>query len=202
MMAGLQVQGLKFLENGPYSMSVQAGECVGLTGPSGIGKSQFFRAIVDLIPHEGQITLDEVDYQTIAPWEWRKRVSMLPAESSWWFDRVGDHFPDELEDVFVDWLKELSFPKDIMEWRVSRMSTGEKQRLSFLRTMTNRPSILLLDEPTSALDRYHSSQLEQILSEIQKRQQVGLVWISHDFEQLKRVSDRIYKMDKSTLHSF
>ncbi len=199
MKSGLQIQDVRFLDNGPYSLTVTPGECVGLTGQSGIGKTQFLRAIVDLLPHEGKITLDGVSYQTVVPYQWRKQVSMLPAESRWWFDRVGDHFPDEADDDFYLWLKELSFTKDSMNWRVSRLSTGEKQRFSFLRTMTNRPSFLLLDEPTSALDRHHTTQLEAILADIRSSRQVGLIWISHDLEQLEHVCDRVFRLEKNGL---
>jgi len=196
---GLQIQEVRFLENGPYSLTVTQGECVGLTGESGIGKTQFLRAIVDLLPHEGEITLNGVSYQTVVPYQWRKQVSMLPAESRWWFDRVGDHFPDGADDDFNCWLKELSFTKDSMNWRVSRLSTGEKQRFSFLRTMINHPSFLLLDEPTSALDRHHTAQLETILADIRSSRQVGMIWISHDLEQLERVSDRVLRLEKNGL---
>lgn len=199
MELGLQIQDLKFLENGPYSLTVAPGECVGLTGQSGIGKTQFFRAIVDLLPHEGQITLDGVPCQTVVPYLWRKQVSMLPAESRWWFDHVRDHFPNSLDEDFNRWLKELSFTQDSMNWRVSRLSTGEKQRLSFLRTMTNQPSFLLLDEPTSALDRHHTAQLEIILADIRRSRRLGMIWISHDLEQLERVSDRIFRLEKDGL---
>jgi len=200
MAIGLTIQELCFLDNGPYSLSITPGECVGLTGISGVGKTQFLRAVADIIPHQGSLALDGVECNSIAPYEWRKQLSMLPAESRWWYDIVRQHFPEDyMQEFGFKWLKVLGFPDDVMEWQISRLSTGEKQRLSLLRAMINQPRMLLLDEPTSSLDHYHTTELEKFLFQCRQQQQIGLIWISHDLEQLRRVSDRIYSLEKNEL---
>lgn len=200
MAASLFVRDLCFLENGPYSLSVGSGECVGMTGPSGVGKTQFLKAIVDIIPHSGELSLDGIDCNEMSAPEWRKRLSLIPSESRWWYDRVSDHFPiDFLETAQAQWFHKLGFTDDTINWQVSRLSTGEKQRLSFVRAMINEPSLLLLDEPTSSLDHHHTTKLENLLCELCSRQQLGLLWVSHDIAQLQRVCDRIYKVEKKTL---
>jgi ABC-type iron transport system FetAB ATPase subunit len=47
---------------------------------------------------------------------------------------------------------DVGLPGDCMDWQVARLSTGEKQRLGFLRALEDSPQVLLLDEPTAALD--------------------------------------------------
>jgi len=203
MTDGLDVRDLAFLENGPYSLILAPGECVGLTGPSGIGKTQFLRAVVDIIPHEGEICLNGRKCSGTPPCEWRKKVSLVPSESRWWYDDVGKHFPGNyLDSPQAEWMRQLGFTDDVMNWRVSRLSTGEKQRLAFLRAMINNPQILLLDEPTSALDRHYSTQLEKLLLDLRRQQRIGLIWVSHDIDQLQRVCDRIYRLEKYDLQKF
>jgi len=89
----LRVDDLRFLTNGPYSFAMKNGECVGLSGKSGIGKTQLLRAITDLIPHTGEVMLDGVSSTSFSAPLWRSTVTMIPAESLWWYDVVGDHLP-------------------------------------------------------------------------------------------------------------
>ena len=200
MISGLTINELCFLQNGPYSLVIEAGGCIGLTGMSGVGKTQFLRAVADIIPHSGRFVLDGVNCGEMSACEWRRRVSLFPAESRWWYDLVGDHFPQDYgARLRGDWLAELGFTDDVMGWRVSRLSTGEKQRLAFMRSMINQPSVLLLDEPTSALDKHYSMKLEKIILDLRQQHHVGVVWISHDQEQLQRVGDRIYRFEKQGL---
>ncbi|MFV0435944.1 MAG: ATP-binding cassette domain-containing protein [Desulfopila sp.] len=84
--------GLAFLDHGPYSLDVARGECIGLSGRSGIGKTQLLRAIADLIPHSGTVRLDGVSAEEMEPPSWRCQVGMVPADSVWWHDLVGSHF--------------------------------------------------------------------------------------------------------------
>ena len=197
---GLVVKGLTFLDNGPYAFSVSAGECVGLSGQSGIGKSQLLKALVDLIPHSGEVSLDGVVCSDIPAPEWRKKVSLVPAESYWWYDRVEQHFPN-LQHRFLDgnWLDELGFPAEVVSWQVSRLSTGERQRLALLRALVNEPRVLLLDEPTSGLDPFFTARFEGILHQYQQQTRCAILWVTHDREQLQRVAERAYLVEKNGL---
>ena len=79
------------------SFEVPAGAVATLGGPSGSGKSRLLRAIADVEPHGGDIYWRGANQSECLPPEWRQRVMMVPAESHWWFDRVGDHFPEGVE---------------------------------------------------------------------------------------------------------
>jgi ABC-type multidrug transport system ATPase subunit len=199
----LVVDALSFLENGPYSFSVGEGECIGLSGQSGIGKSQLLKSIVDLIPHSGEVYLDGVACSDIPAPKWRKQVALVPAESYWWYDRVEQHFPDPRH-LFLScgWLEQLGFPLDVTTWQVSRLSTGERQRLALLRALVNEPRVLLLDEPTSGLDPVYTARFEKILLEYQQQKGSAFVWVTHDREQLQRVAGQAYLVEKNGLQKF
>ena len=92
-MPSLRVDRLETGLIGPLSFEVAEGECVALMGASGAGKSLLLRAIVDLDPSKGTVTFGGLDRCSVAASDWRKLVALVPAESGWWSDRVGDHFP-------------------------------------------------------------------------------------------------------------
>ena len=175
----------------PTSFTVPAAECVCLTGPSGAGKSMLLRAIADLIPHRGDAHLDARECSQMKPSQWRKQVGYLPAESHWWSERVGDHFIDSDPDEF----RQLGFQPQVLDWQVSRLSTGEKQRLALLRLLANQPLALLLDEPTASLDTANVGNTEMLIREYRQQHQAPVIWVSHDMAQIRRVSDRVLRLD-------
>ena len=90
----LIVNGLRTKAGGPADFSLRGGEIIAVRGPSGSGKSLMLRAIADLDPAEGEVSLDGTKRARIPAPEWRRRVAFVPAESGWWDDRVREHFPD------------------------------------------------------------------------------------------------------------
>jgi ABC-type iron transport system FetAB ATPase subunit len=191
----LHIKSLRFVNRGPFDLSIEAGECVCLTGPSGIGKTLLLRSIADLDCHEGQVFLDDVACRSIEAPTWRQRVGMLPAESQWWFDTVGEHFSD----VNEAWLERLGFKKETLNWTVSRLSTGERQRLALLRLLGNHPQALLLDEPTASLDVDNVSEVENIINEYRRDHDAPVLWVTHDPNQAKRVADRHLEISSKNL---
>ena len=87
-----QVRDLRTSILKPASFSLSAGEALAVRGPSGAGKTLLLRAVADLDPNEGLVTLDGRDRSTIAGPEWRRLVGYVPAEPGWWADTVGEHF--------------------------------------------------------------------------------------------------------------
>ena len=196
--AALRVDGLSFRGHGPYRFTVEPGQCVGLHGTSGAGKTLLLRAMADLDPHQGTVWLGDVRQEEVAAPRWRRKVGLLPAESFWWYDLVGEHFsrPPASEELL-----RLGFEPEVLGWRISRLSTGEKQRLAFLRLLANRPEALLLDEPTASLDAANIERLERLALEYMQTRQVPVLWVSHDPEQLLRVADwRLFMDGDSVLH--
>jgi phosphate-transporting ATPase len=192
----LSVTDLTRLELGPLSFSVEAGECLALRGPSGAGKSLLLRAIADLDPNEGRVSLDGESREDMPAPDWRRRVAYLAAEAGWWADTVADHF--------ADWqaarplVEALGLTADCGDWPVARLSTGEKQRLALVRSLLMEPRALLLDEPTSGLD---PDAIERVEALIRARQAAGVsvLWVTHDRAQARRVARRCVEIENGQL---
>lgn len=189
-MTQFSIKDFVYFDLEPFTVQVQAGECLGLFGPSGSGKTRLLRALADLDPFEGDVQLNDTSVSQFKPPEWRRTVSLLPAESQWWFDTVGPHFANYDEEL----LHRLGFDESVMQWQVSRLSSGEKQRLALLRVLALQPRVLLLDEPTANLDARFVQEVEAVLNDYQHQAPAALVWVSHDPAQLKRVADRVYEI--------
>ncbi|MFN3987813.1 MAG: ATP-binding cassette domain-containing protein [Rhodocyclaceae bacterium] len=177
------------------SLTIAAGETVCLSGPSGSGKSRLLRAVADLDAHTGRVALGQLEQRAASGHGWRAQVMMVPAESQWWFDTVGEHFagvPDE-------GLAALGFDADALSWQVSRLSSGEKQRLSLLRAVARNPRALLLDEPTANLDADTTLRTERWLKHLAVDRGLPLLWVAHDTGQIHRVADRHYRIAGSRL---
>jgi len=191
----LQINQLQRLMIGPVSLAVEAGDCLGISGPSGSGKSLLLRALADLDAHAGEACLCGVPASQIPAETWRTRVGLLPPESVWWLPRVGDHFHGDLPVP----LEHIGLSAAILEQPVAQLSSGEKQRLALMRLLSNRPQVLLLDEPTANLDPENTRRIEAVIDEYRRTQQAVIIWVSHDQAQIARVADRYFTVAEGVL---
>lgn len=185
-MSRLAVRSLHIHHLGPLDLSVDAGECLAVVGDSGAGKTLLLRAIVDLEDHGGEVLLDGKSCEEYSPEQWRRCVGYLPAVTHWWYERVGQHLlePDPAD------LAALGFGVDVLDRPVTRLSSGESQRLALLRLLANRPRVLLLDEPTASLDETNVGRVENLVRDYCHAHEAALVWVSHDRFQLQRLGAR------------
>ncbi|TAN80271.1 MAG: ATP-binding cassette domain-containing protein [Magnetospirillum sp.] len=183
----LEVEGLGRPGLEPASFTVAAGECLAVWGASGAGKSLLLRAIADLDPNHGRVSLDGVSREAMTGPDWRRRVVYLAAEPGWWAETVAEHF--QSWPLQAGGAERLLLPFGIGTVPVARLSTGERQRLALLRALERRPSVLLLDEPTAALDRAARDAVESLLAE---RRAAGgaMLWVTHDAAQSARIARR------------
>jgi len=187
----LSLRGLTTRNLKPFSLEVADGECVSVQGPSGSGKSLLLRAIADLDLNQGQAFLDERERASMPAPEWRRQVVYLATDAGWWASGVVEHFSDWA--AIEDSLAPLGLDPACGGWPVSRLSTGERQRLALLRALALSPRVLLLDEPTSALDEAATAAVEALIA---RHRKTGLstIWVSHSREQAQRVSNRSYEI--------
>ena len=85
----LKIQDLHRPGINPFSLDLDDGECIAISGPSGAGKTLLLRAIADLDPNQGSVFLGQKNRDAFPAPEWRRRVGYLASESGWWADGVS-----------------------------------------------------------------------------------------------------------------
>ena len=201
-MAGLRLDGLSTKLLREIDLTLAAGERIFLSGVSGSGKSLLLRAVVDLDPHRGEVWLDDLPRSRLTPPEWRRRVGLLPAESHWWAETVGEHWRAPAASSPIEaLLVALGFDVDVSGWAITRLSTGERQRLALARLLLNQPQALLLDEATANLDSVNRERVETVLEDYRAAHATAMLWVSHDPEQRVRLGGRRLVIRESRLES-
>lgn len=198
-MRGLRIAGLRSRLAGPFDLAVEQG-VVAITGASGSGKSLFLRMVADLDPNEGEVWLDDAARAAMPAPAWRRRVVYNAAESGWWGDTVAEHFPPAAMEAVRGLAERLALPAAVLSGPVTRLSSGEKLRLSLIRALLLDPPVLLLDEPTGALDLATTLLAEQVLRE---RIAAGTILLlaTHDPGQPARLGARLLRMQAGRLEA-
>ncbi len=191
-----EARNLRGLPGGPFSLRVEAGECLVISGPSGTGKSLLLRMLADLDENEGEVWLRGQRRESIPAPAWRAQVMYVAAESGWWAEGVRAHMSTPDEAALL--LPRLNLRPELLDAPVSQLSSGERQRLAFIRALIRRPALLLLDEPSAALDPDATAKLEALIMEL-RAQGTGFIIVSHNPAQGQRLATRRYAMSPGKL---
>lgn len=105
------------------------------------------------------------------------------------------------EDFARRLIKEVGLDELDWEKQAGDLSGGEKQRIALVRSLLLQPKILLLDEITASLDQQSKEVVEQLLIKLHQKEEIAFIWVTHDTEQAKNISERIWYMEDGKLAS-
>jgi len=198
MSARLQIQDLRSALAGPFSFELAAGACLAVLGPSGSGKSLLLRMICDLDPNSGDAYVDGASRAQMSAPEWRAKVVYQPAEAAWWEPTAAAHFsPPQMARV-RELLPQLKLSPSLLDTEISRLSTGERQRMALIRSLARAPRVLLLDEPTAALDEESIAATETLL-QAELERGLSIILVTHSEQQATRLCQRTLRMRERQL---
>ena len=177
-----------------FNLSIASGERVGLKAPSGQGKTTFCKLLAGYEkPQQGKILLDGMElssFRGVCPvqmvWQHPETVVDPLLQLGVTLNEAGK--PEERL------LKELHIEEGWLKRYPSELSGGELQRLALARVMLMQPKLVVLDEPTSMLDVISQAQVIHLLEEVQKREGVSYLFISHDQILCRRFCSRILEL--------
>jgi ABC-type iron transport system FetAB ATPase subunit len=196
----LSVRNLRSRFAGPFTFDLATGECLVVLGPSGAGKSVLLRMLADLDPREGEVLLDGTACSALKGPAWRQQVVYQSAEPAWWERTAKEHFtPAQLSSVEA-MLRELGMKNELLQTEISRLSTGERQRMALVRSVAAAPQVLLLDEPTASLDPSSVLAVEAMLKKSLAKG-MSLIIVTHSHEQAQRLADRTLHIENGAIVS-
>jgi microcin C transport system ATP-binding protein len=193
------------------TLSVRAGETLGIVGESGSGKTTLALAILRLTPSEGPVVFLGQDlrgrrgsdlramrremqvvfqdpYGSLSP---RMTVEQIIAEG------LGVHGVDpgrNRTEMVAEIMREVGLDPATMGRYPHEFSGGQRQRIAIARAMILRPTLVVLDEPTSALDMTVQVQIVDLLRSLQKKWGLAYIFISHDLRVIRAMAHKVMVM--------
>ncbi|MFZ0388203.1 MAG: ABC transporter ATP-binding protein, partial [Solirubrobacteraceae bacterium] len=199
----------RFVAVDDVSLTVPAGQTVGLVGESGSGKTTLGKAIARLIgTASGTVTVGDRDLAALHGRELRAAraeigfVFQNPGDSLNPRARVGVVISEPLQ-VHTDLdalqrrkraaelLAAVKLPTNAIDRYPHQLSGGQRQRVSIARALVLRPRLVIADEPTSALDVAVQATILELIAELQRELQFGCLFISHDLAVVRQVAAQV-----------
>src|SRR5215204_4022878 len=201
----IEISGLEYAIGGTeilkdVDITIRDGGVTAVVGPSGAGKSTLLRTINRLIePTSGEVFLDGEPTSGLDPLELRRRVGMVFQIPALFGKSVEDAvlYGARLSGEDVDpgrLLEMVGLSASLVERDPQTLSVGQQQRVAIARVLALRPEALLLDEPTSALDEAARRRIEELVTDLNARLGLTIVFVSHDLPQVERVAGSVVLM--------
>jgi peptide/nickel transport system ATP-binding protein len=198
------------------SFDLTAGKILCVVGESGSGKSMCAHALMGLLPdtvisEAGEIMFDGQNLLTLDENTWLglrgRRIAMVFQEPMTALNplmRIGDQIaemfeahdllsPKERKQKAVSLLREVGLPDPDRTVRAypHQLSGGQRQRAMIAMALALEPAVLVADEPTTALDVTTQAQILKLIRDLQRRRNMAVMFITHDFGVVADIADRV-----------
>ena len=190
------------------NFSLMPGEVLGVTGPSGAGKTTLAMTIDSLIPNNfhgdfsGKILVNGKNTTDYSVCDLVQEVGLVfqDPESQFMGMTVEEELVFTLENLGlsdeeitrrVDHAIRMVHMEDFLQRSPFSLSGGQKQKVAIASCLALEPSILVLDEPTSELDPIGTTEVFSVLRELKKSRKIGIILVSHATEDLASFCDRV-----------
>ena len=193
------------------SLDIHEGEIIGIVGESGCGKSTLGRAILRLFPvTDGKIVFNGTDITHMdrkALKKYRRDMQMIFQNPFSSFNpkqriesalaevgKVYDMSEKETEKRIAELMEHINLPMDFLQRMPSELSGGQLQRLAIARALILNPGFIVADEPVSALDVSVQAQILNLITDLRKKMNMTMLFISHEMTVVEHTCDYICVM--------
>ena len=179
-------------------LKIESGMIHGLVGPNGCGKTTLLKMIMGITePDSGRI-----DYEGLEPTD----ITMMSQRPYLMHANVYDNivYPlkimgEKIDVKKIDELLERVGLLDIKDQYAGSLSSGERQKLSFLRAIVFKPKMILMDETMSNLDQESEALFKEMI--LERHREDGSTWliVSHQWDEMNDLFDRVHHMEKGRI---
>ena len=202
-----------------FNLNMKKGEIISVVGESGSGKTTVIRAVLGALAGGGKVTQGDILFNgksllTNTKDEWRQlrgtRISMIFQDCGGTLNpirKIGSQFveyicthskvsKDEAWKKGVSMLEKMRLPEaeNIMNSYPHQLSGGMSQRVMIAMAMSCNPQLLIADEPTTALDVTIQAQILELMKKLQKTNQMGIIFITHNLGVVAEICDKVSVM--------
>jgi zinc transport system ATP-binding protein len=176
------------------SFQVTAGQGLAVIGPNGAGKTVLLSALLHLIPYGGEIR-----------WSPGARLGYVPQKIA-----ADRQIPLQVRDLMqakASLLKlpakdldevsaEVGLTPEVLNTHIGKLSGGQFQKAQIAFALLGRPNVLLFDEPTASLDELSEERVYELLHDLQTKEQMTVILVSHDLSVVYRYADMVLCLGK------
>jgi zinc transport system ATP-binding protein len=176
------------------SFDLPAGNCLAVIGPNGSGKTVLLKALLKLIPYDGDIQ-----------WGPEARLGYVPQKIA-----ADRQLPLSLRDMLaakVSFLKlpaseldqicaEIDLTPELLNTSIGHLSGGQFQKALIAFALLGQPNVLLFDEPTASLDELTEERVYELLHSLQRNRGLTVILVSHDISIVYRHADMVLCLSK------
>jgi len=192
--------GIKALED--VSFGIAEGDFLGIIGPNGAGKSTLFRCMLGLhTQYDGTIKFFDQDIRDSK--RYLSQIGFVPQKPV-----VDRNFPATIREIVsmsqntndskkVEEALQKVWMHELADRRIGDLSVGQQQRDFIAKALVNSPKILVLDEPITGIDQYNQDLFFQILSELNTKEKISIIWSSHDLDAVERLANKVACLNRT-----
>jgi zinc transport system ATP-binding protein len=184
----VKLQNQTILDN--VSFKLKKGTTLAVLGPNGAGKTMLFKALLNLVPHSGEVAWQEKVKTGYVPQDIAVKDIPISVKEFLSF-RNSSNVENSLSSVRLE-------DKSLLGKSLGFLSGGELRRVLIAWAIIDKPNVLLLDEPTSGVDVGSEEPIYVMLNELRKTNKITMLLITHDIHIVKEYSDYLLALNKCT----
>lgn len=196
------------------SFELEQGETLCLLGPNGTGKTTLLKCINHILaPKSGRVYIDGDDVSRMTQIMRAKKIGYVPQYNNNVFpmnviDTVmmgriafaGRKIRSEDKDIVFDIIEKMGLEKFAFK-NINEMSGGERQRVFIARALAQEPQIIIMDEPTSSLDLKNQMFTLELITELARGKNIGVIMSIHDLNLTSLFADKVIILKESKIYA-